>query len=140
MLTRYENMTLSSIRSVRHANRIRRAQPRQPAALRTDRARPEDREEPDRLGLAGTDRLPQGRGPAGGGPVAAAPAAQAGSRRGLAACGGTRPRIAARPGAARNVPAGIGASRPGTLTRVRRTPGGSYVSVAVPVRGAAVAR
>src|SRR5215472_17837830 len=93
-----------------HANRIRRAQPREPAALRTDRARPEDREEPDRLGLARTDRLPQGRGPAGGGTVAAAPAAQAGSRGGLAARGGTRPGIAARG------PAGIGASRPGTLT------------------------
>src|SRR5215469_16337111 len=120
MLTRYENMTLSSIRSVRHANRIRRAQPRQPAALRTDRACPEDREEPDRLGLARADRLPQGRGPAGGGTVAAASGAAARPRLRIAARGGTRPRIAAR-----RVPAGICASRPGILTRVRRTPGGS---------------
>src|SRR5215475_5397820 len=96
MLTRYENMTLSSIRSVRHANRIRRAQSWQPAALRTDRACPEDREEPDRLGLARADRLPQGRGPAGSGTVAAAPAAPAGSRGRLAPGGGTGPGIAAR--------------------------------------------
>src|SRR6516162_4080908 len=99
-----------------HANRIRRAQPREPAALRTDRARPEDREEPDRLGLARADRLPQGRGPAGGGTVAAAPGTAARPRLRIAARGGTRPGVAARRG-----PAGTGATRPRprTLTRAR---------------------
>src|ERR1700760_4037253 len=96
---------------MRHANRIRRAQPGEPAALRTDRARPEDREEPDRLGLARTDRLPQGRGPAGGGTVAAAPGAAARPRLRIAARGGTRPGVGAR-----RARAGRGASRPRTLT------------------------
>src|SRR5690242_5744942 len=42
----------SYYRSGAHAHRVRRAQPGQSAAVRTGGARTEDREEPDRVGLA----------------------------------------------------------------------------------------
>ena len=62
-------------------DRVRRAQPGQPAAVRADRARAEDRQEPDGLGVAAADRLPEGRRPAGAGSVAAAPGAPPRPRR-----------------------------------------------------------
>ena len=54
---------------------------------------PKTGQEPDRLGLASADRLPQGGRAAGGGTVAAASAAAARPRGGLAARGGARPGI-----------------------------------------------
>src|SRR5258708_20332973 len=59
------------------ADREQRAQPGQSPAVRTRGARPEDREEPDRLGLARADGLSQDRRPAPGGAAAAPPAAPA---------------------------------------------------------------
>ena len=59
-------------------DRVRWAQPRQPAALRSDRARAEDRQESDGVGVAAADRLPEGRGPAGARSVAAAPGTPSG--------------------------------------------------------------
>src|ERR1700722_11955883 len=114
---------LSSAGSIQYANRIGRPQPRQPAALRADRARSQDREEPDRLGLARADRLPQGRRAAGRGTVAAASGAAAGPRLRVAPDGCAGPRI-------RAVKAG----------RIHCDTWRIYVSVAVPLRGAAFAR
>ena len=108
-----------------------------PRLYRADRARAEDREEPDRLGLARADRLPQDRRPAGGGAVAAAPGAAAGSRGGVAAGGRRRPRIRSRPVAQRSSRPGRSLDRPDIVQRHLEE---SYVSVAVPLRGTAFAR
>src|SRR6516162_2332162 len=64
-------------RSGANADRIQRSQPGQSAPVRTDRERAEDREEPDRLGLARTDRLSQDCRTARARTVAAAPGAAA---------------------------------------------------------------
>src|SRR4029077_14693611 len=69
--------------------------------------------------------------------MAATPAAPAGSRGGLASGSGTRPGNAAYGGAAGS---SARRARTRTLARAPRTLGGSYVSVAVPLRGATVAR
>ena len=89
-------------RGVRDGGRIERAQQGQPAPVRADRERAEDRQEPDGLGLPAADRVPQGGRPAGAGPVAAAPAAPARPRGGVDAGRGRRPeRPAATPSRAR---------------------------------------
>ena len=94
---------------------------------------PEDREEPDRVGLAAADRLPQGRRPAGAGTVAAAPGAPARSRGRVAA----RSRSPTR----RRPPAARTRRRPRHPSRSQRPEGDwRIVSVAVPLRGPALAR
>src|SRR5215471_13546196 len=80
------------------ADRIQRSQPGQSAPVRADRERAEDREEPDRLGLARADRLSQDRRPASAGTMAAAPGAAARPRLRDPPGGRGRPGSAARAG------------------------------------------
>src|SRR5712691_11455883 len=80
-------------RSMRHADRVQRAQPGQSAPVRAGRAYAEDGKEPDRLGLARADGLPQDRRAAGVRAMAAAPGAAAGPGGGLTPGGRGRPRI-----------------------------------------------
>src|SRR5215472_16178473 len=63
-----------------YADRVRWTQSGQSEPVRTDRARTEDGEKPDRLGLARADRLSQDRRAAGGRAMAAAPGASSGPR------------------------------------------------------------
>src|SRR6516165_6262465 len=100
-------------RERRHADRIRRSQSGQSAPVRADRERAEDREEPDRLGLARADRLSQDRRPAGAGAVAAAPGTAPGPRLRVAPGGGGRPGGAARAGIILNTPLPRPAPAPG---------------------------
>src|SRR5262249_4866237 len=86
------------------ADRIQRSQPGQSAPVRADRERAEDREEPDRLGLARADRLSQDRRPAGARAVAAAPGAAPGPGLRVPPGGGRRPRAAPAAGIIRKTP------------------------------------
>src|SRR3954454_581929 len=63
------------------ADRIRRAQPRQSAPVRTRRAHVQDRPEPHRVGLAAAHGLTEGRWPTGARALAAAPATTSRSDR-----------------------------------------------------------
>src|SRR5580704_3208650 len=117
--------SLPSHRSAAHADRVRRSQPGQSPPVRADRARTQDRQEPDRLGLARADRLSQDRRPAGTRAVATAPAAAARSGGGFAPGGRGRHRsryprsfrtAAGRPGSAAR-PARAVLTRTGTPAR-----------------------
>src|SRR5260370_256164 len=115
------------------ADREQRAHPGQSPAVRTRGARPEDREDPDRLGLARADGLSQDRRPARGGALAAAPGAPARARAGTRAGALRRAGLCRHPDAERSArlqaaqPARAGAAAliADPIVRNRGTLGGS---------------
>ena len=113
-------------REVNLGSRDVRSQSGQPPPVRGDRERAQDRQEPDGVGLAGADRLPQGRRPAGPGALASAPGAATRPSADIPARRRARPAVfpvdpspgtpSPRPDAR---PGGTSCTRPGSATRPR---------------------